>query len=34
MVRQRADPDFDYAGELALLERLYRDELASPRAPR
>ncbi len=27
LVRERADEGFDYAAELALLERLYRDEL-------
>lgn len=27
LVKQRADPAFDYAGELRVLEQLYRDEL-------
>lgn len=27
MVKERSDPDFDYAEELRTLEQLYRDEL-------
>jgi hypothetical protein len=27
LVKERADPAFDYAGELQMLEQLYRDEL-------
>ena len=27
LVRQRSEPDFDYAEELRLLERLHREEL-------
>jgi len=33
LVRERDDPTFDYAAELALLEQLYRAELASEAQP-
>lgn len=31
LVKRRDDPAFDYAAELRLLERLYREELESPK---
>ena len=30
MLKERDDPAFDYAGELRVLEQLYREEFASP----
>jgi hypothetical protein len=34
LVKQREDPDFDYAAELRLLEDLHREELGMNREPR
>ena len=33
LVRERSDPSFDYAAELALLTNLYRQELSPEAAP-
>ena len=33
LLKERADPDFDYAGELRMLEQLYREELDITKEP-